>query len=113
MLRSTLCPVYFPNTIAKGSNSTVKSNTLLVKYIYTPNGGCVRACFASAQFFFSRRGGGCTMSMSTGPWVVHQAKRLLVFVRVRGMWIPTFFCRDGAGALTCPGPGASGFLIRP
>src|SRR4029434_2848324 len=33
MLRSK--PVYFPNTIAKVSNSTVKSNTLLVKYIYT------------------------------------------------------------------------------
>src|SRR4029434_459002 len=34
MLRSKLGHVYFPNTIAKVSNSTVKSNTLLVKYIY-------------------------------------------------------------------------------
>src|SRR4029434_1851147 len=30
MLRSKLLPVYFPNTIAKVSNSTVKSNTLVV-----------------------------------------------------------------------------------
>src|SRR4029434_4306280 len=30
MLQSKLLPVYFPNTIAKVSNSTVKSNTLVV-----------------------------------------------------------------------------------
>ena len=70
MLRSKLGPVYFPNTIAKVSNSTVKSNTLLVKYIYTPNGVCVCVRVLQAHNYFSR-------------------------------------------PLTCPGPGARGFLIRP
>src|SRR4029434_10127846 len=54
MLQSKLRPVYFPNTIAKVSNSTVKSNTLLVKYIYVPNGVCV--CVRVLHFFFAKGG---------------------------------------------------------
>src|SRR4029434_2962614 len=53
MLRSKLGPVYFPNTIAKVSNSPVKSNTLLVKYIYTPNGVCVCVRVLQAHNYFS------------------------------------------------------------
>src|SRR4029434_815581 len=61
MLRSKLRHVYFPNTIAKVFNSTVKSNTLRV-----------RACFAGAQLFFSRRGGGAfSMSRPRGPWFLN------------------------------------------
>src|SRR4029434_1020689 len=54
MLRSKLGPVYFPNTIAKVSNSPVKSNTLLVKYIYTPNGVCVWVCVFVCLFWHVR-----------------------------------------------------------
>src|SRR4029434_5678713 len=53
------------------SLSCPMSNTLLVKYIYTPNGVCVRACFASAHVFVSRRGGGFNMSRPRGPWFLN------------------------------------------
>src|SRR4029434_8297885 len=41
MLQSKLLPVYFPNTIAKVSNSTVKSNTLVV---FVCGCACVCVC---------------------------------------------------------------------
>src|SRR4029434_6863171 len=50
MLRSKLSTVYFPNTIAKVSNSTVKSNTLVVFVC-----ACVRVLWAHNIFF--RAGG--------------------------------------------------------
>src|SRR4029434_7720184 len=72
MLRSKLLPVYFPNTIAKVSNSTVKSNTLLVKYIYTPNGVCVWVCvFCERTIIFFAKGGGFNMSRPRGPWFLN------------------------------------------
>ena len=71
MLRSKLWPVYFPNTIAKVSNSTVKSNTLLVKYIYTPNGVCVCVRVLQAHNSFSREGGSWRVKRGGGSWWVH------------------------------------------
>ena len=61
MLRSKLWPVYFPNTIAKVSNSTVKSNTLVV---FVCACACVRVLRAHNYFF---RGGGGGPSTCPGP----------------------------------------------
>src|SRR4029434_1583677 len=84
MLRSKLRPVYFPNTIAKVSNSTVKSNTLLVKYIYIYALWClcVRACFAH-NYFFREGGGTFNISRPRGPWflnpsMTHTSKIILL-----------------------------------
>src|SRR4029434_3792986 len=61
MSRSKLGPVYFPNTIAKVSNSTVKSNTLVVFV-------CACVFCGSTIFFFVKGGGPFSMSRPRGPW---------------------------------------------
>ena len=67
MLQSKLLPVYFPNTIAKVSNSTVKSNTLVV---FVCACACVRVLRAH-NYFFRGGGGAFNMSRPRGPWFLN------------------------------------------
>src|SRR4029434_10796478 len=55
MLRSKLLPVYFPNTIAKVSNSTVKSKWLC---LCVPVRVCACVFCGRRHFFFAEGGGG-------------------------------------------------------
>src|SRR4029434_10326050 len=87
MLQSKLGPVYFPNTIAKVSNSTVKSNTLVV-FVFV----CACACVfcGRTHFFFAEGGGAFNMSRPRGPWFLNPSMCVCVclclfFYALRGV----------------------------